>query len=294
VNLPDSGECELKVIREPSETGGQDLALKSGGFDSADAAGAAGEKTLAGLLLTSLRQGYGVSTLARTPPGVVTKYGKAMMAGDRFDSIYDDRYGLTVFEDVGRPGFVSVGEVRPLVSGYGTQFCEIWSAAIPDAVALDERTSSSYDLYASSRFENSSRTQFLLLVMAIEALAEQPKRSKAELDLIEALLVAITRSELSQEQRGALLSGVGMLKRVSIRHACRMYLTRSAEAGIVTDTEAVERFTRCYEIRGRIVHGGATPSPAQLTSESNAMQTTIRELLTASIEGRAILRQKTK
>jgi hypothetical protein len=129
VNLPDSGECELKVIREPSETGGQDLALKSGGFDSADAAGAAGEKTLAGLLLTSLRQGYGVSTLARTPPGVVTKYGKAMMAGDRFDSIYDDRYGLTVFEDVGRPGFVSVGEVRPLVSGYGTQFCEIWSAA---------------------------------------------------------------------------------------------------------------------------------------------------------------------
>jgi hypothetical protein len=146
----------------------------------------------------------------------------------------------------------------------------------------------------SSRFENSSRARFLLLVMAVEALAEQPRRSKAELDLIETLLVAITIAELSEDQRAALLSGVGMLKRVSIGHACRMYLTRSAEAGIVTDTEAVERFTRCYKIRGRIVHGGTTPSPAQLTKESNAMETTIRELLTASIEGRAIQRQKTK
>src|SRR5262249_2163756 len=171
---------------------------------------------------------------------------------------------------------------------YALQFCETWSAAIPDTVELDAHTSTSYDLYASSRFENSSRARFLLLIMAIEALAEQPMRSQDEINLIETLLGVISQAGLSEERRNALRSGVGMLKRESIGHTCRMYLTHSIEAGIVTDQEAPVRFTRLYKIRGQIVHGGVTPPPAKLVSESNKIETTIRELLIASIEGRAI------
>lgn len=291
VSLPESGECELKAIGDQTQTGGQDLALKSGAFEGQDAAKVAGEKLLAGLLLASIRQGFGLSVQPRIPTGGVTKRGKAVLGGDRFDTIHDDAYGLTVFEEMGRTGFVRVPEPRLLTGNYAARFCETWSTAVHDCAELDERTSISCDLYASSRFENSSRARFLLLVMAVEALAEQWNRSEVELALINRLMDAIAKAGLSQEQSAALLSGVGQLKRVSISHACRTYLTRSIAEGIVTDVEAARHFSKCYRTRGQIVHGGTTPSPEELTNKSNRIEKTIRELLTASLEGRAIRQQ---
>jgi hypothetical protein len=61
--------------------------------------------------------------------------------------------------------------------------------------------------------------------IAVEALAEQWNRSEVELALINRLMDAIAKAGLSQEQSAALLRGVGQLKRVSISHACRTYLT---------------------------------------------------------------------
>src|SRR4029450_9813688 len=85
VSLPESGECELKAIGDQTQTGGQDLALKSGAFDGQDAAKVAGEKLLAGLLLASIRQGFGLSVQPRIPTGGVTNRGQAGVGGARFE-----------------------------------------------------------------------------------------------------------------------------------------------------------------------------------------------------------------
>lgn len=281
------GECELKLIGSETYLGGQDLALKSGIFHSAAVAEAAGEKALAGLLLVSVRQGFGLMIHARVPGGGITKYGKNMLSGGQFDMVYDDSYGLTVFEDTGRTAFAKLGEMRAMIHGPATHFVDTWSSAVNDAAKWDERIRISYDLYASSRFENSSRARFLLLIMAVEALVEQLERSKPELAVIDRLLAAITEAGLPPEQSAALLSGVGMLKRVSIGYACRTYLARSIAARTVTDLDAVNHFSACYRMRSQIVHGGQTPSVSLLTNNSIRMEKTVRELLVASIEGRA-------
>lgn len=280
------GDCELSSVGDESHVGGQDLALKSGTFACVEAAEVAGEKALVGLLLASLRQGFGLMIRARIPGGVITNYGKNMFAGSRYDRVYDDSYGLTVFEDTGRTGFVKGGEARFLSTNPAERFVDTWSSAVTNAARWDERILISYDLYASSRFENSSRARFLLLIMAIEALVEQPKRSEAELALITRLLKTITEAPLPKEQSDALLRGVGKLKRVSIGYACRTYLARSIAAKTVTDPGAADHFTACYQMRGQIVHGGDTPSASLLTDNSNRIEKTVRELLMASIEGR--------
>ena len=287
VNLvPGIGDCELRPVGDESHVGGQDLALESGTFDSVEAAEAAGEKALAGLLLASVRQGFGLMIRARIPGGMITNYGKNMLAGGRFDRVYDDSYGLTVFEDTGRTGFAELSEARFLSNDPAERFVDTWSSAVTNAARWDERILVSYDLYASSRFESSSRARFLLLIMAIEALVEQPDRSESELALITRLLETITEAHLPKEQSAALLSGVGKLKRVSISYACRTYLAWSIAAKAVTDPGAADHFTMCYQIRGRIIHGGDTPSASLLTDHSNRIEKTVRELLMASIEGR--------
>jgi hypothetical protein len=65
--LLSGGECELKAVGAESAGGGQELALKSGPFESSDEALAAGQQVTAGLLLSSLRQGYAVSINVRVP-----------------------------------------------------------------------------------------------------------------------------------------------------------------------------------------------------------------------------------
>jgi len=106
------GECELMAVGGESARGGPELALKSGRFESPDEALAAGQQATAGLLLSSLRQGYAVSINARVPGGIVTTYGKQLVAQDRLDTVFDDTYGLVVFQDTGRVGFVRVGEAE--------------------------------------------------------------------------------------------------------------------------------------------------------------------------------------
>jgi hypothetical protein len=157
---------------------GQDLALKSGPFDSEAAARVAGGKAVAALLLTSLRSGYAVSIQPRAPTGVVTDAGRKFFA-ERLglDTVYDDSYGLTVFEEVGRTRFISAGGMRGIVGQPASAFIAAWSEAFLTAAPCNERVLLSYDLFASSRFENSSRARFRLLVMAVEALVEQAPRS---------------------------------------------------------------------------------------------------------------------
>jgi hypothetical protein len=280
------GECELKAVGSESAGGGQQLALKSGAFESSAEALAAGQRATAGLLLSSLRQGYGVSINARVAGGGVTANGKKWLAQDRFDTVLDDTYGLVVFQDIGRVGFVSVGEAEARITGPVARFAEAMSTGIADAIRWDERLLVSYDLYANSRFENSSRARFLLLIMAVEALAEQSARTEPEIVLIDGLLKIVAKAGLPAQQREALVSGIGKLKRVSIGYACRTYLASAVSSTCVSDQGAPEYFAECYRIRGRVVHGGASPNARELANYSAMLEPTVRELLMAHIDGR--------
>src|ERR1019366_10717897 len=68
---PELSGCELSVVSEGDAFGGQNCVLKSPDFGNPDEALVASEKALVGLLLASLRRGYGVSMVERLPPGVV-------------------------------------------------------------------------------------------------------------------------------------------------------------------------------------------------------------------------------
>jgi hypothetical protein len=288
--LPTVGLCELKIVGDKAGDVGQDLALKSGPFDSEAAARVAGEKAVAALLLTSLRSGYAVSIQPRAPTGFLFNAGRQFLA-ERLglDIVYDDSYGLTVFEEVGRIRLVSVGGMRGIVGQPASAFVAAWSEAFLTAASCNERVLLSYDLSASSRFENSSRARFLLLVMAVEALVEQAPRSADERALIERLLVMIEAAGLPSDRATALRSGVGALKYQSIGHACRTFLRQAIASQILTDSEADAHFSQCYRLRGRIVHRGLTPPVSELTDNADRMEATVRQLLRAAIEGRAVV-----
>lgn len=257
------------------------MVLRSGTFPSEEEALAAGQALCRGLLLHSLRGGYGVAISEQTPKGLLTDAGKSFFGGVR-----DDALGVAVFEDGGEVRFfradmdLHTGETAHL-------FAERLGAATAAVRRCDERVLVSYPLYADARFDRSSVSRFLMLVMAIEALAERPERSPLELEVLKTLIRSVEGAGLEQRQAAALIDALRSLKQVSISFACRSYLAEAIEAGVVTDRDAATHFTQCYKIRGQIVHGETTPDIGDLSTRSNRLEPTVRELLIARMEGRS-------
>lgn len=278
--LPGIGRCEIKPMSPATESEGHSLTLIGPAFDSPEKAILQAERALGGLLVTTLRLGFAIQLQSRRPEGVITQFGMEWFAQQigGIDTVYRDRLGVTVFEERGNTRFVSMGNPSILVTSKFAPFIAEWDCE-PTAT-LSRRNLIAYELYASSRFESSSRARFLLLVMAIEALGIQEDRLKDEQAVIAQLLEHVSTCELPEPRRTALMNGIRGLKKVSIGETCRRLVAQAIEADAVTDPNAATHFQDCYRIRGKIVHSGKTPPPSQLTNESNRLEKTVRELLT--------------
>ncbi len=238
------------------------------------------ESLLGKLLLASLSSGYAVSMHARKPPGVITDYGLEWFRGKlhNVDTLYRDRLGVTAYREIGSTQFAALGNPGLLTASTFTTLVDQIDAA--GSANLSRRNMISYELYASSRFESSSRARFLLLVMSIESLTEQAPRTTEEQRLLDQVLSLISAdTNVSADGKSALGGAIRMLRNNSIGFSCRKLIEDAYAAGAVSDSAAARHFSECYRIRGKIVHSGVTPSPDQLTTESNRLEPTIRQLI---------------
>lgn len=238
-----------------------------------------GEIALGWLLQATLKSGYAVQLQPLRPGGWITQYGMEYFAQQMggIDTIYRDSLGITVFEEIGETGFVSTtGGNVSIAMNFGDFVDELTRNTSSN---ISRRNLIAYELYASSRFELSSRARFLLLVMAIESLAVQAKRPEDEQGLISLLLEIVGASALDEVRRTALTNGLQIFRKVSIGESCRSLISEAVNAGVVEDTEAANHFRNCYRIRGKIVHSGKTPSPSALSDESNRLEKTVRQLI---------------
>lgn len=279
VSLPGIGECEIKPTSTTAEGEGHSFSLVGPQASSREQAMLQAELALGGLLVMTLRLGFAVQLQPRRPPPVITQFGMEWLAQQigGIDTVYRDRLGISVFEERGNTRFASMGSPAISVASKLSPFIAEWNCAVSTTISL--RNLIAYELYASSRFESSSRARFLLLVMAVEALGCQGNRSEEEQALIAQLLEHVRTSDLPEPRRTALMNGIRGLKKVSIGETCRRLVTQAIDAAAVTDPDAAGHFQDCYRVRGKIVHSGKTPPPSQLTHESNRLEKSVRELL---------------
>lgn len=132
-------------------------------------------------------------------------------------------------------------------------FVDRFDAAFKRFETVPYRLLLSMELCASSRLEANTRSRLIMLVSAVEALAEQRDMSDTLGKLIPKLQ-AVLRDELTIDDdglRNSLEGQIDRLKRESIRRAIRRMLVRHS----VGDAElaAVEK---AYDARSAIVHEG--------------------------------------
>lgn len=130
----------------------------------------------------------------------------------------------------------------------------------------------SMELCAASRMENSNRAKLIMLVSALEALAEQKDLSSQLSPLIANLKAAVQAHSFSEESlRDSIVNQIDRLRQESARRAILRLLR---EAGIVQDE--IDFVEEAYSARSGIVHEGRRVP--RLDSIVNRLDSVLRRL----------------
>lgn len=267
-----NAQWELRLASERHPQRSRALVLESQALPDARAAEIAAGRLEAALLLASVRLGYGFALTERKPPVVITNAGFAMLVPTGMQGL-SDALGITVFRTPPPTIFLGTGDFEGSVTVRHLRLVDELRQALVDASVLDERTRTSYELFASSRFENSSRSRFLLLVMAVEALVERSGRPADEQSYLNDAIQGLKTSGLSASARATMKQALTFLKTQSISSAAQALIANAVSA------PAAKEFKKMYGIRSRLIHGGQTISPGKLNDASNQLEPTVKTLL---------------
>ncbi len=153
------------------------------------------------------------------------------------------------------------------------------SEAVKRNAEMSEGDQVAYDLYGASFAEVPTDARFLLLMMAIETMIEPEPRAAEVQAHVEALRTATKDSDLSDDEIRSIYGTLQYLRNASIGQAGRKLASRLGDRTYADKTP--ERFfSKCYELRSALVHGGhPRPSRAEVSSLAAPLETFVGDLL---------------
>jgi hypothetical protein len=142
---------------------------------------------------------------------------------------------------------------------------------------LSKRQELAAQLYSEGYFQFSNAARLIVLVSAIEALAEPALRSTKSLEFVSGVLAALPSADLDESDRRRLVNSIGNLRRESISSTCTALVTHYA------DVEQAETFAGAYRTRSRMVHAGNIPSEAELDQTVFTLDNIVRAVIVRHI-----------
>jgi hypothetical protein len=177
------------------------------------------------------------------------------LANGNFPSVYPSDKHLR-FAYVGEPNVILVSEVDDVILSFREAMRSMTTGII------DKKLETALELYNAHYFERSERVRFLLLVIALEALATTQRSSVLIQELIEQWQQQINSSiEDNPQQRQALeslKSRLGSFKDNSITNQIQQLVMESlANESDADIQEYVKQIPQIYNYRSKIVHDGS-------------------------------------
>lgn len=259
LNLVDEANSDESVRLRPRHRDvgfgdADELVLTGDAYEGEEAAGEAARRWVALLQSAFARLNIGADFGGRAPKGAFTDAGlqwlEEMTGEGRF---LNDVHGIMVFESKPLPKFAATS-VKGVVGKPGQRVVEMVQAAARLNIAMTEREQLAYDLYSASFSESSADARFVMLMMAAETLIEPQPRSEAVAAHVRGLISATESASLRREEIESIVGSLQWLYNESISQAGRR-LAQSLGDRRYADEEPRRFFTRCYDLRSKLVHG---------------------------------------
>ncbi len=238
------------------------LVFKSEGWSSQKEAEEASATYSDALILALARLRIGADFGYRAPKSAFTLNGLAMLEAQIGFRVLNDVHGVMFYESDPPPRFAACG--ASLLRGVSqNQFESVFSRAVATRKHISPRDRLALELFNASFFQKTSDSRFLMLVMAVEALIELAPRPVGAVAHVEMLIRMTEESKtISSEEKASLLGSLRWLRSDSINQAGRRLATSRLGHRCYMDQSAPAFFSRCYNLRSRLVHG-THPFPTQ-------------------------------
>jgi hypothetical protein len=146
-------------------------------------------------------------------------------------------------------------------------------------VEMSEREHLAYDLYSASFFQPIADGRFLMLMMALETLIEQQPRSTEVATFVDQLITLTRNAGLPANEIKSILGSLEWLFVESVSQAGRRLVSSLGERRYMDELPA-KFFTRCYDIRSKLVHGShPRPERAEVDLRAATLEIFVGHLL---------------
>ena len=196
----------------------------------------------------------------------------------------NDVQGLDVYETEPRPRFAYVGGATVVLSQNADRVEQAIVAAWSSEDRLTERERVSFDVYSASFLAKGPDIRLLLLVMAIEILAEEQSRPANVAGVVDALLGALDAAKgVLGDDYQSMRSSLDRLRSESIGQACRRVVARLGDRKY-DGHKPLKLFSRAYGLRSKLTHGELPrPARAEVGRVAAHLQVLVGDLLAGSL-----------
>lgn len=225
------------------------LSVRGSGFASEADAEKAGEalKSALGLAAFQMRFGIDVGRGERISGAGRVVRDRAKVHGYR---ILDGVHGLQVFHENAATNMLWSNPMQVEVGKKG--FADAVAAGVEALEVASVGALLAVEVYNGAHFEASLRARFLQWTTCVECLAEERLEANDVLAAVDALIATARSQPVPDAVKDSLISRLGRLKKESISRACQ----RTVRDAI--GDEPADRFKHAYDMRSKMVHGGAT------------------------------------
>ena len=258
------------------------IVLRGSGWASPEEAEKFGKFYTDTLLRTFVRLSLGADYGSRAGKSFFTQAGLKHFSEQIGQLLLNDTHGLMVYEQPTNQNVRFAAIKGNIVRGVSPdQFLSLFNAVLVRPREMTARERAAFELFNAALFQTSVDARFLLLMISMEALLIQKKRSHKVSSLVDRLIKEIDASdEIDEKDLGVLKQGIGQLKRQSIREAGKQLVIDLLAERIYDGVSPTEIFNRCYNLRGRLVHGNQPfPSREEVNIESPRLQRMVSDLL---------------
>lgn len=279
--VPISHDWRIRIVAvNPSESlyETERPVLVGDGFESATSATT--EATRARSALERAFAAFGIGAYFDSRAGGSLNLSQALVDRVREETgqvLRPDNAGLSVYPTA--PAVVLLGfEARGRVS-VPPEFLDAALASPAAWVSKSDEEHVAYSIYTAAMAARSQEAQFLMLVMAVEFLADVNPRPVAVRAHVDVLIQMTNDADLTSDDRGPLVNALNNLRNESVGSACRRYLHEKLDERTYRDMSPDAFFRKCYSIRSRLTHGGQRIEPSELDAWLNPLRRLVGDLL---------------
>ncbi len=258
------------------------LSLTCDGFDTEVDARVGALECRSRLMTVLAALSIGADFGDRAPGSGFTEAGLQFFEKKVGQRVVHNKHGTTIYLTEPKPKFISMA-VAPVVRPSREQFDTTMTRAIEMSSQLSELEALAYDLYSASFFTNEEDARLVALMMSLETLMKQESESDRVVECLSDLVDHVSQYDLPEDEAHRLKSRIGHLKTKSIGQAGRSLVSVLAPRRYMgLDPEAF--FTRCYDIRSKLVHGEVPrPTRADVGQHAAPLQRMVGDLLAGQL-----------